>query len=374
MSKSLDCGTAFLVKGEIDITDEPAFTRERNCFLEAAATDDTEETLKENNWSYAKYEDKHYILGEDAIKLKNLLTVGNQDDSIIMTKIGKLRRPMKDGILNTGVEKLSVAIIHKLIANLLGPPSKPEEMLCFCAPGDPVDKNLSVIFHRTMITNFLKSLGYTVECIPEALAIIFSQRPVAEDPDEGEIPFTGIAISCGGGMCNICFALKKMPLINFSVAQSGDFIDQEAAKVAGIDVAAMTRYKENHLDLSNIDYSDMRQAALDIFYQNVIEHALDNFAEKFNKLDNKIEFPLEIVVAGGTASVPGFIDKFKSVISSLELPFAIKDIRLADNPFYAVSHGCLVKAISSEKKMQAAPVVAPVEKKKGIPPKRDKLK
>ncbi len=374
MARSLDCGTMFLVKGEIDITDEPAFTKERNCFLLAAATDDTEETLKENNWSYAKYEDKHYILGEDAIKLKNLLTVGNQDSSIVMTKIGDLRRPMKDGILNTGEEKLSVAIIQKLITNLLGPPSKPGEVLCFCAPGDPVDKNLTVVFHRTMVTGFIKKLGYTVECIPEALAIIFSQRPVAEDPDEGEIPFTGISFSFGAGMANICFALKKMPLINFSVAQSGDWIDIEASKVAGIDVAAMTRYKENHIDLDNVDYSDMRQAALDIFYQNMIEHALNNFAEKFNQLDNPIEFPLEIVIAGGTASVPGFLEKFKSVIYELELPFKIKEIRLADNPFYAVAHGCLVKAMSTEKKREAAGVTTPAEKKEENPPKRDKLK
>ena len=47
-----------------------------------------------------------------------------------------------------------------------------------------------------------------------------------------------------------------MPLINFSIAQSGDFIDKEAAKVAGIDVAAMTRFKESKFDLDNVDYTD----------------------------------------------------------------------------------------------------------------------
>jgi len=76
MCKSLDVGTMFCVKGELDVvTEEPAFSVERNCFLQAAATDDTEETLKENNWTYAKHENDYYILGEDAIKLKNLLTV-----------------------------------------------------------------------------------------------------------------------------------------------------------------------------------------------------------------------------------------------------------------------------------------------------------
>lgn len=373
--KSLDLGTAFLVKGELDVaTDEPEFTVERNCFLQSATTEDTEDILSENNWSYAKHDNNYYILGEDAIKLKNLLTVNSKDQGIVATKIGELRRPMKDGILNTGEEKLSVAIIQKLISNLLGQPSFPGEVLCFCAPGNPVDRNVTVVFHQTMMTNFLKSLGYTIECIPEALAVIFSQRPVVDDPSEenGEAPFSGIAISYGGGMCNICLAIKKLPLINFSVARAGDFIDQEAAKVAGINISAITRYKEKHLDLNNIDYSDMRQAALDIFYQNMIEHSLNNFAEKFNQLDNPIETPLEIVIAGGTASVPGFLEKFNSIISGLTLPFEIKGIRMAENPFYAVSHGCLVKAMAVEKKKLSQ--AAPKENKQEPPPKRDKLK
>jgi hypothetical protein len=230
-----------------------------------------------------------------------------------------------------------------------------------------------------MLTNFLKSLGYTVECIPEALAIIFSQRPVAEDPTEdgGEAPFSGIAFSFGAGMANICFAWKKMPLINFSVAQSGDWIDQEASKVAGINVSAMTRFKENNFDLNNIDFTDMRQASLAIFYENMIQNALNNFAEKFNQLDNQIDAPLEIVIAGGTAKIPGFVEKFEEVIGGLELPFQVKAVRLAENPFFAVSHGCLVKAMAVEKKSKAPktqPESPKAENKEETPPKRTKLK
>lgn len=377
---SLDLGTMFCVKGALDIaTDEPEFTVERNCFLQAATTEDTQDTLTENNWAYAKHGDNYYILGEDAIKLKNLLTISSKDQGIVMTKVGELRRPMKHGILNTGEEKLSVAIIQKLIANLLGKPAFPGETLCFCAPGDPVDRDLTVVFHKTMMTNFLKSLGYTVECIPEALAIIFSQRPVASDPTEngGEAPFSGIAFSFGSGMCNTCFAWKKMPLINFSMAKCGDYIDQEAAKVAGVDVSAITRFKETKFDLNNVDYSDMRQAGLDIFYQQMIEHALNNFAEKFNQLDNQIDTPLEMVIAGGTAMVPGFLEKFKSVAEGLDLPFEVKDIRMAENPFYAVSHGCLVKAMATENKAKAAklaPEPGQEQKIKELLPKKVKLK
>ena len=350
--KSLDIGTMNLCKGELDIaTEEPSFTIERNCFLQAAVSDDTETTLKENNWNYVKHENNCYILGEDAIKLKNLLTVGG-DQGIVMTKVGELRRPMKDGVLNTAEEKLSVAIIQKLIFNLIGKPAFPNEVLCFCVPGDPVNKNFNVIFHKTMLTNFIKSLGYTPECIPEALAIVFSQRPVMEDSSElsGEAPFSGIGMSFGGGSINCCFSLKKMPLINFSVANSGDWIDIEASKVSGIDVSAMTRFKEKNLDLNNIDFSDIRQASLSIFYDSMIQNALTNFSAKFNQLDNHIEAPLEIVIAGGTALAPGFIDRFKTVLSTLSLPFKVKNVRLAENALYTVSHGCLVKAISVEKK------------------------
>jgi len=355
MSIGLDIGTAFIAKGEIDsVVQEAAFTKERNAFLQASSGDDTEDILKENSWSYAKYENNFYILGEDAIKIKNLLTMSSKRDNqaIVSTKVGDLRRPMKDGILNTADEKLSVAMIQKIIGNLVGQAKTKNENLCFCAPGDPVNKSSTTLFHKTILTNYLKGLGYTVECIPEALAIIYSERPVADDPDEedGQSVFTGIGISCGGGMANICLAKKKMPLINFSIVGGGDWIDQQAAQTTGIDVSAMTKYKESHLDLANIDYSDMKQAALDVFYQSFIENVLSNFAEKFNTLDNKIETPLEIVLAGGTSSVPGFLTKFQSVLSTLELPFQVKCVKLASNPLYTVANGCLIKAISSAKK------------------------
>lgn len=351
---AIDVGTMFLVKAEIDdLTEQPAYTTERNAFLQLASNEDTEDTLKENNWSYVKHENSFFVLGEDALKLKNLLTVNSKHDKdIVIAQVGELRRPMKDGVLNTAEEKLSVAIIQQIIKNLVGKPKKPGETLCFCYPGDAVDRNVTALFHKTMLTNFFQGLGYSVESIPEALAIIYSERPVAEDPSEegGEAPFSGISMSFGAGQVNACFAWKRMPLICFSVARSGDFIDREAAKVAGVDVAAMTRIKESKLDLANIDHGDIKQAALDIFYQNMIEHALMNFAQKFNSLDNKIEVPLEIVVAGGTASVPGFIPKFESVVQGLELPFKIKKIRLADNPLFAVAKGCLIKAMSVESK------------------------
>ena len=50
----------------------------------------------------------------------------------------------------------------------------------------------------------------------------------------GEEDFTGIGISCGGGMFNICVAYKSMPALYFSTARSGDWVDKNVANVLGI--------------------------------------------------------------------------------------------------------------------------------------------
>ena len=156
-------------------------------------------------------------------------------------------------------------------------------------------------------------------------------------------------MDCGVFVHN-CFTFKKIPLISFSITHSGDWIDQEAAKVCGINVSAITRYKETKLNLDKIDPSNMKDASLDIFYQNMIEHALDLFAEKFNQLENPIDVPLEIVVAGGTSMVPGFLNKFNVILKGKSLPFKVKGVRAAENPLYAVAKGCLIKAMSIESK------------------------
>ncbi|MEN8257692.1 MAG: hypothetical protein ABFS09_07500 [Thermodesulfobacteriota bacterium] len=64
---------------------------------------------------------------------------------------------------------------------------------------------------------YLASLGYRPISINEGLATIMSE--LANDN------FTGIGISMGGGMCNICLSYLSVPVLNFSVQKGGDYID-----------------------------------------------------------------------------------------------------------------------------------------------------
>jgi len=366
MAVGLDPGTMYLVMARHDeLVDQPVFSKERNAFLQLNANEDTEDILADNDWSYIKHAGKYYVLSDLALKVKNMLTIRATSDSakeIITTNVGELRRPMQNGVLNTANEKLSVAIIQKLIANLLGKPQSPNECLCFCSPSAAVNSNVNVGFHRDVLQNFLSGLGYKVESIAEALAIIFSERPVAEDPAEksGESAFTGIGISYGAGMANVVLALKKMPLISFSMCESGDWIDQQAAQIAGCDPSIVTSYKEatdkktgqQKFDLRKINQDETIETGLNYAYRELIRRTLTEFSAKFQQLEKKIEFPLEIVIAGGTASVPGFIDIFNEVLQQQELPFEVKGVRLSDIPLYTVANGCLAKALNTESKQQ----------------------
>src|ERR1051325_668366 len=93
-----------------------------------------------------------------------------------------------------------------------------------------------------MIKNYLQSLGYSAKSVNEGLAVVFAEL----EKDN----FTGIGISCGGGMCNVCFAFMSVPVFSFSISKAGDYIDQSVATVTSEVPTRIRVLKEESLDLS----------------------------------------------------------------------------------------------------------------------------
>ena len=92
-----------------------------------------------------------------------------------------------------------------------------------------------------------------------------------------------------------------------------------------------------------------------IFPENLISYVFQHFSRKFNEVKSQFDSPIPIVVAGGTSMPSGFGKKIKSVISTLDLPFEIKEIKRAASPRNAVVTGCLIQAILTQKKLIAGP-------------------
>ena len=99
-----------------------------------------------------------------------------------------------------------------------------------------------LVYHEAMLKKTIDSMGYNSRSVNEGLAVVFAEME-AEN-------FTGIGISCGGGMCNVALGFMSMPVITFSITKAGDYIDSSVASVTGETANSVRTIKESGLDLS----------------------------------------------------------------------------------------------------------------------------
>jgi len=338
MAKAIDIGTSFIVGAHLQDGKE-VFTVERDAFFSMAREDFAEEMLDDAGAKYLIRGNDIYVVGEDA--LKYCMITGRQDS---------YRRPMQQGILNPGEEE-AIPLIERLIEGIVGKAAVEGEVIAATIPAAPLDKDLDITFHKIVLERFLKKLGYDVRILNEALAIIYAECPTVED-DGTQAPFSGIGISFGAGMTNLVVSWRAKKLFEISVARGGDWIDQQVSQVRNVPVGKVTHEKERNLDLANLDVRNALHLGLEIYYEELMRHVLREFGEHFKSVQTTFTAPMDVVVAGGTAAVPGFVDKFQEIIEEVGAPVPIGTVRLARDPLRTVAKGALVAAVSMEKKKQ----------------------
>lgn len=328
LGKGLDIGTVNLVAAEQDGNGEIVIRKQRNCFIDIPIEDtSTKNRLTQLKVPFVVHNKRMYVIGDSAFDLANILNKN-------------LRRPMKDGLISP--KEVDAAPIMKLIIeSILGKPREEGEPCYYTVPAEPIDSELNVVYHKEVFNAVLSKLGYKPTAIIEGQCIV-----LAELADED---FTGIGISCGGGMFNVSVSYKSLPCLTFSTSRAGDWIDQNAAKVLGIKPAKVAMIKEKK-GVNITKPQDREQEAIAIYYRHLLEHTFNTITERFKITENMPEFPdpIVIVFGGGTSMVGGFIDVAKDVLSKMEFPFQVKDIRMAEDPFYAVAKGALMAALSGQ--------------------------
>jgi hypothetical protein len=320
--KGLDVGTVNLVAAAQNADNEIELKTQRNVFLDVEITPYTKAMLTKLEVGYVIQGKRMYILGEPAFKLSNVLN-------------RRSRRPMKDGLISPK-EQDALPIMKLLIGSILDEPRIPQEVCFYSVPGDPLDSDLSVAYHRDLFDAVLKALGYKPSHILEGHAVTFAEL--------GEEDFTGIGISCGGGMFNVCVAYKSMPALSFSTARSGDWVDMNVAQALGIKPEKAAMIKEQGVDL--MAPKNREEDAIAIYYRNLIQYNITNIAERFRSADNMPSFkdPISVVFSGGTSMAGNFIELVKDVFKKIEFPIPVKEIRMAKDPLNATAKGALVAA------------------------------
>ncbi len=321
LGKGLDIGTANLVaatQGGQGIE----LSLQRNAFIDVHSDVYTKNMLTKLGVPYAIQGDRLYVLGDASFELANIF--GRET-----------RRPMAKGLISPN-EIDALPVIRLLIERVLGAPRAQGEPIYFSVPAAPIDSDLNVVYHEGIFKGLLTKLGYNAQPIVEGHAVC-----LAELSDDN---FTGIGISCGGGMFNVCVSYKTIPALAFSTSRAGDWVDQNVAAVLGIPVSKATLIKEEGIDLMNPQGRE--EEAVAIYYRNLINYTLTNIKHRFESTDGMPVFrePISIVCSGGTSMVGNFIACFRDEFQKVNFPIPVKEIRHAENPLMVVAKGALIAA------------------------------
>jgi hypothetical protein len=320
----LDVGTSHIVVAQNNGSHIQS-TKELNAFFTVPNAKFAKDILGQKKVMYYERENQYYIFGFSADSFANMFNINT-------------RRPMNEGFLSSREEE-GISVIKAIVSSLIRKPQNFGEVLCFAVPGDPLNGNGSVVYHESVIKSFLSGLGYTPISINEGMAVVVSE--LSEDD------FTGIGISMGGGMCNVCLSYLSFPVITYSIQMAGDYIDSKVGRSVGEPATKIKTIKEQELDLSK-QPKDRVSTALQIFYDELIFKLIESLQRVLNSSDRipKISSPIPIVLSGGTALPSGCKEKFWNILNNVNLPVEISSVRLAEDPLNTTAKGALIMAMT----------------------------
>jgi hypothetical protein len=186
----------------------------------------------------------------------------------------------------------------------------------------------------------LGDIGYDPEPINEGMAVIYSEL--------ADHNFTGLGISFGAGMTNVCLSYYAVPVMTFSVARGGDWVDEQTATATGETVDKVTSIKEEDFRLDFTTDAGGVEGALSIYYDNLLDYVIENVVREVNEEDVEEGLDVPVVVTGGTSRPAGFEKLFEERLEKADIPFSISDVRKANEPLYSVARGALVASRTEE--------------------------
>jgi hypothetical protein len=302
----LDVGTSRIVTAR-QINNEIKYNTQLNAFITIPYSKMTENVLLKEAVPHTVEGDEILVHGNESERFADLL---NKD----------IRRTMSRGVLNPD-ESENVRLIRQITpAALLGS-----------------EENLT--YHEATLRQVLTELGFEVKSVNEGLAVVYAELESSN--------YTGIGISCGGGLCNVCFSYLSVPILSFSIPKAGDFIDASAASVTGERPNHIRILKEQSFYI-NGHFENKLQQVLSVYYDDMIQSLVTALRNAFQGARNlpKLARPIPLVLSGGTAMPKGFRDRFEAVLRASDFPVELSEIRTAADPLTTTAKGALVAALS----------------------------
>jgi hypothetical protein len=239
-------------------------------------------------------------------------------------------RPMAQGVLDPD-ELEHVKVFRELAACLAGK-AEPPQRVCFTIPAAPLRGDADYARHEMTIRNMLSALGFTATSIDKGLAVVYAEMASTN--------YTGIGINIGGALSNVCLAYLAKPLISFSIAKAGDFVDARTAAVTGESL--------DYIRMMKSQVESQVHSALRTSCDEVIAAVLDGLRDALaNQPDLPLMRAIPLVLSGGTTLMKGFPERFENALRKRDLPVKVSKVRRAENPLTASAKGALAAALSN---------------------------
>ncbi|MCX6629478.1 MAG: hypothetical protein NTW28_17815 [Candidatus Solibacter sp.] len=321
----LDVGTSrIVVARNMDKGRPPQYESQLNAFITMPYSKLAESLLEREGVFHEVFGGELVVTGNDAQRFAEVFHV-------------ETRRPMLRGLLNPQ-EPHSLPVMRSIISRLVGKATVAGRKVFFSIPAPCPDGDQAIAYHEASIHQILKQLGFDAQPIHEGLAVVFGEMSGSN--------YTGIGISCGSGLCNVCLAVLSVPVINFAIPKAGDFIDAQAALVTGELATRMRVLKELNFVVNGLS-GDRVQNALSVYYDDVIQTLANTLRSTISSTQRlpKLDQSVPIVLSGGTAIPKGFLERFTAALQPEDFPIKISEIRVAADPLNSTARGALMAAL-----------------------------
>ncbi len=329
MAIGFDCGTYNLVCCQRNDKGEFVYKREVNAFLDIPLENRfVFNMMKKAGVPLIERENVAYALGEASVNM-----------AYTMSQL-ELKRPMVAGCVNPK-ERDAFQILKIMMHSLLDEVQEDNEVLYYSVPANAINSETDADYHGKILEAIFKAYkqdGKQVQPfeINEGLALVYAEL--------GHKAYTGIGMSFGAGMVNVCFSMFGNPVFQFSLVNSGDWIDKMAAKATGETIAYINQEKHK-IDLS-VAPETLVQRAIGTQYRLMIEKTVAGIKSGLANLKDAVHVDkeIDIVISGGTSSPFGFHTLFKETLQQAGLPLKIGEVIKPKDPLYSVARGCLLAA------------------------------
>lgn len=331
MAKGLDVGTSFIVLSGDNDDGSVQYRDFRDAFYVIKPTTPIATKMIEKGLTgkvFVKDTDGSFIiLGLDAIEKA-------------VERNESAKRPMFRGVVSPK-EKDARRVLSLILKEVAGKASAKNEKIVFCIPAQPIDQedeDFDVGYHEDVIKGVLSECGYSPRAINEAEALCYSEL----ENDE----YTGIALSWGAGMVNVCVMLNGEPVVVFSTTKSGDWVDRMAAVATNETDSVVQAEKEQGTFTIGQKHDNQVLAAVSSYYERLIDYTVKQLTSALegHKALPKFKDALPIVIAGGTSKAGGFVPMFEKKLKENGFQLPVKQVRHATDPLHAVARGCLIAA------------------------------